>query len=127
MEMTQVEEKDHIVKVYRSAQSYLVPGFTSVSIVDEETVKQEKKATAKKNKYYADKLVVDTIIETISNEPLDLTELMTRVSEETSKSVAKCREIVNQYKGEGLDEFTFWRIRTGAHNRKTLELLTLGN
>ena len=101
--------------------------LNSVSVVDEETVKQEKELAAKKNRYYADKLVVDTIIETISNESLDLTELIDRVSEETEKSKAKCRKIVYQYKGEGLDEFTFWRIRTGAHNRKTLELLTLGN
>ncbi len=98
--------------------------LNSVSVVDEETAKQERKLAAKKNRYYDDKLVIDTIFEFARSESLDLTELMTRVSEETGKSKANCRAIVDQYKGEGLDEYSFWQVQTGAHNRKTLELLT---
>ena len=48
----------------------------SVSVVDEETAKQEKKLAAKKIKYYADKLVIDNITEITSREPLDLTKLI---------------------------------------------------
>tara|TARA_B100001057_G_scaffold464847_1_gene520389 strand:- start:98 stop:415 length:318 start_codon:yes stop_codon:yes gene_type:complete len=84
--------------------------------------RSQKPLGAKKNKYYADKIVIDTIIEIVSNEPLELSELITRVREEKDKSKAKCREIVDRYKGKELDEFIFWRIETGAHNRKTLEL-----
>ena len=84
-----------------------------------------KPLDAKRNKYYADKLVIDTIVEIVSNEPLELTELITRVRKGTSKSKAKCREIVNRYEGKELDEFIFWRIETGAHNRQTLELLSI--
>ena len=81
---------------------------------------------AKKNKYYADKLVIDTIIETISHGPLDLTKLIAQVNEETGVSKANCRKIVDRYKGKDLDEFILWRIEVGAHNRKTLSKLGLG-
>ena len=73
--------------VRREGQSY-ADLLNSVSVVDEETAKQEKKLAAKKNKYFADKLVVDTIIETISREPLDLTKLIAQVNEETGVSKA---------------------------------------
>ena len=66
--------------------------------------------------------MIDTIIEIVSNEPSELTELITPAGEETDKSKAKCREIVDRHKDKELDEFIFWRIETGAHNRKTLEL-----
>ena len=98
--------------------------LNSVQVLDEETAKEEKIHEVKKNKYHADKLVIDTIIELARSESLDLTELIKRVSEETGKSKAQCRSIVDQYKGEALDEYCFWQIQTGAHNRKTLELLT---
>jgi len=101
--------------------------MNSVVVVDEETANQEKKRAIKLKQHHKDKLVIDTIIAIMSNESMELTELIKRVSDEAGKSVAKCREIVNQYKGGGLDEFTFWRIKTGAHNRQTLELLTLGS
>ena len=68
--------------------------------------------------------MIDTIIETTSRESLDLTELITFISRETGKSQGKCREIVYRYKGEALDEFVFWRIEVGPHNRKTLEILS---
>ena len=111
--------------VRREGQSY-ADLLNSVSVVDEETAKQEKKLAAKKNKYFADKLVVDTIIETISREPLDLTKLIAQVNEETGVSKANCRKIVDRYKGTELDEFVFWRMEVGAHNSKTLSRLTLG-
>ena len=111
--------------VRREGQSY-ADLLNSVSVVDEETAKQEKKLAAKKNKYFADKLVVDTIIETISREPLDLTKLIAQVNEETDVSKANCRKIVDRYKGTELDEFVFWRMEVGAHNSKTLSRLTLG-
>ena len=98
--------------------------LNSVQVLDEETAKEEKRHEVKKNKYHADKLVIDTIIELARSESLDLTELIKRVSEEAGKSKAHCRTIVDQYKGEALDEYCFWQIQTGAHNRKTLELLT---
>ena len=98
--------------------------LNSVSVVDEKTAKREKELATKKKQYYADKFVIDTIIETSSRESLDLTELITLVSGETGKSRAKCREIVYRYKGGALDEFVFWRIEVGPHNRKTLEVLS---
>ena len=100
--------------------------LNSVSVVDEETAKREKKLAVKKNKYFADKLVIDTIIETISREPLDLTKLIAQVNEETGVSKANCRKIVDRYKGAELDEFVFWRMEVGAHNTKTLSKLKLG-
>ena len=66
--------------------------------------------------------MIDTIIEIVSYEPLKLTELITRVREETNKSKAQCREIADRYTGTELDEFIFWRIDTVARNRRTLEL-----
>tara|TARA_B100000575_G_scaffold167456_1_gene133935 strand:+ start:301 stop:618 length:318 start_codon:yes stop_codon:yes gene_type:complete len=84
--------------------------------------RSQKPLDAKKNEYYADKLVIDTIFEIVSNEPLEPTELITRVREETNKSKAQCREIVDRYEGKKLDEFIFWRIETVAHDRKALEL-----
>ena len=68
--------------------------------------------------------MIDTIIETISREPLDLTELITLVNGETGKSKIKCREIVDRYQGEALDEFVFWRLEVGPHNSKRLKLLS---
>ena len=97
--------------------------LNSVSVVDEKTAKQEKELARKKKQYYADKFVIDTIIETTSRESLDLTELITFISRETGKSQGKCREIVFRYKGEELDDFTFWRFEVGPHNRKRLKLL----
>ncbi len=41
--------------------------------------------------------LIDTIIEIVSNEPMELTELVTRVREEKDKSQAKCQEIVDRY------------------------------
>ena len=70
--------------------------------------------------------MIDTIIKTISREPLDLTKLIAQVNEETGVSKANCRKIVDRYKGEELDEFVFWRMEVGAHNRKTLSKLRLG-
>ena len=64
--------------------------------------------------------------EIVSSETLELTELIARVREEADKGKAKCREVVDRYEGKELDEFVFWRIEKGAHNRKTLELLTFG-
>ena len=83
--------------------------------------RSQKPLGAEKNKYYADKLVIDAIIEIVSSEPLEPTELIARVREETDKSKAKYWEIVDCYKGKAIDEFIIWRIETGAHNRKTLE------
>ena len=82
--------------------------LNSVSVVDEETAKREKKLAVKKNKYYADKLVIYIIIENISHEPLDLTKLIAQVMEETGVSKANCRKIVDRYKGKELDDFVFW-------------------
>jgi len=120
-----VAQEKSFAYVRREGQSY-ADLVNSVSVVDEETAKREKKLAAKKNKYYADKLVVDTIIETISRESLDLTKLITKVSDETGVSKANCRKIVDRYKGEELDEFVFWRMEVGAHNTKTLSKLRLG-
>ena len=53
--------------------------------------RSQKPLGAKKNKYYADKIVIDTIIEIVSNEPWELTELITRVKEYNDKIKAKCR------------------------------------
>ena len=69
-------------------------------------------------------MVIDTIIENSSRESLDLTELITLVNGETGKSKIKCREILDRYQGEALDEFVFWRIEVGPHNRKSLKLLS---
>ena len=73
--------------------------------------RSQKPLGAKKNKYYADKIVIDTIIEIVSNEPLELTELITRVREEKDKSEAKCREIVDRYKGNELDDLSSGALR----------------
>ena len=100
--------------------------LNSVSVVDEKTAKQEKELARKKKQYYADKFVIDTIIETTSRESLDLTELITFISRETGKGQGKCREIVYRYKGEEFDDFTFWRFEVGPHNRKRLKLLSWG-
>ncbi len=121
-----VAQEKSFAYVRREGQSY-ADLLNSVLVVDEETAKQEKELAAKKNKYYADKLVIDTIIEIVYSETLELTELIARVREETDKSKAKCREVVDRYEGKELDEFVFWRIETGAHNRKTLELVTFGD
>jgi hypothetical protein len=94
------------------------------SVVDEKTAKQEKELARKKKQYYADKFVIDTIIETTSRESLDLTELITFISRETGKGQGKCREIVYRYKGEEFDDFTFWRLEVGSHNCKRLKLLS---
>ena len=100
--------------------------MNSVVVVDEETAKQDKKRASKLKQYHKDKLVIETIIEIISNDSLELTELTKRVAEETGESKVNCRAIVERYKGEGVDEYSYWRVRKGAHNRKPLELLTLG-
>ena len=100
--------------------------LNSVSVVDEKTAKQEKELAKKKKQYSADKFVIDTIIETISREPLDLTKLIAQVNEETGVSKANCRKIADRYKGEKFDDFTFWRMEVGAHNSKTLSKLRLG-
>lgn len=100
--------------------------LNSASVVDEETAKQDKKLAAKKDRYHADKLVIDTIIEIISSESLDLTEPIACVSEETGESRAQCKKVVDRHKGEGLDDYSFWRVQTSAHKRKALELLILG-
>ena len=98
----------------------------TLSVVDEETAKHEKELLRKKRQYYADKLVIDTIMDLAKIESLALTELIAQVSEETGKPKSKCKAIVERYKGDGLNEFTYWRLDKGAHNSKTLKLLTLG-
>ena len=98
----------------------------TLSVVDEETAKHEKELLRKKRQYYADKLVIDTIMDLAKIESLALTELIAQVSEETGKPKSKCKAIVERYKGDGLNEITYWRLDKGAHNSKTLKLLTLG-
>ena len=120
-----VAQEKSFAYVRREGQSY-ADLLNSVSVVDEETAKREKKLAAKKNKYYADKLVVDTIIETISREPLDLTKLIAQVNEETGVSKANRRKTVDRYKGTELEAVVVWRMEVGAHNTKTLSKLKLG-
>lgn len=95
--------------------------LNSVSVVDQEAAKQEKKLGVNKNKYYADNL----LIETISREPLDPNKLIARVSEETGASKADCRKIVDRYEARERDEVVFWG-GDAVPRTKTLRKIKLG-
>ena len=92
--------------------------------MDQETARQEKRSIKKKRQYYEDKRVIDSIIGFASQEEVELTELIKKVASDTQIGRGKCRDVVERYKGELLDEFTFWKILKGPHNRKTLEILS---
>ena len=98
--------------------------LNSFSVMDQETARQEKRSIKKKRQYYEDKRVIDSIIGFASQEEVELTELIKKVASDTQIGRGKCRDVVERYKGELLDEFTFWKILKGPHNRKTLEILS---
>ena len=98
--------------------------LNSFSVMDQETARQEKRSIKKKRQYYEDKRVIDSIIGFASQEEVELTELIKKVASDTQIGRGKCRDVVERYKGELLDEFTFWKILKGPRNRKTLEILS---
>ena len=96
----------------------------SVTVLDPEFTEQTKQHAKKEKLYYRDKVIIDAIREVAETDVPDLTTLIKRVSEDSGKSIEKCRTIATRYSGEGLDEFVFWKISKGKNNLKTLEMHT---
>jgi hypothetical protein len=107
----------------RQGETYL-DLLNSVVVLDPETTELAKKRDLIERQYHKDKVIIDAIREVAATDIPDLTTLIKRVSEDSGKSIEKCRMIATRYSGEGLDEFVFWKISKGKNNLKTLEMHT---